>query len=87
MCPLSFVNVPLKPYINGLLAVYELNRVELLRDVFVCAYERSSALYSVARQNLGEPDPFRLRYRDIIKETVAEIVQSKKDKKTAVEAI
>jgi hypothetical protein len=63
LCPLSFVDVPERAYIDGVLAVYELNRIELLRDVFVWAYERSSARYSAVRQSLGEPDPFRLRYR------------------------
>lgn len=36
--------VPERAYIDGVLGIYELNRVELLRDVFVWAYERSSAL-------------------------------------------
>ena len=35
------------------------------------------------RQSLGEPDPFRLRYRTLVAETVAEIVRSGMDKKTA----
>ncbi len=60
LCPLSFVDVPERDYIDGVLAIYELNRVELLRDVFVWACERSSARYSAVRQSLGEPDPFRL---------------------------
>jgi hypothetical protein len=34
-----------------------------LRDVFVFAYERSSAQYRVVRESLGNPDPVRLRYR------------------------
>ena len=63
---MSFVHVPERAYIDGVLAVYELNRVELLRDVFVWAYERSSAGYSAVRQSLGEPDPFRLRYRALV---------------------
>jgi Fic family protein len=33
LSPLSFVDVPQKTYINGLLAVYELNQIDLLRDV------------------------------------------------------
>jgi hypothetical protein len=41
LCPLSFVDVPERAYVDGTLGVYELNRVELLRDVFVWAYERS----------------------------------------------
>ena len=83
LCPLSFVDVPERAYIDGVLAVYELNRVELLRDVFVWAYERSSARYSAVRQSLGEPDPFRLRYRALVAELVAEVVRAGMDKKAA----
>src|SRR6185503_18102958 len=70
-------------YIDGLLGVYELNRVELLRDVFVWAHERSSARYAAVRQSLGEPDPFRLRYRSVMIEIVAEVVRSGMNKKDA----
>ena len=83
LCPLSFVDVPERAYIDGVLATYELNRVELLRDVFVWAYERSSARYSTVRQSLGEPDPFRLRYRALIAEVVASVVRTGMDKKAA----
>lgn len=83
LCPLSFVDVPSPAYIDGILGVYELNRVELLRDVFVWAYERSCARYGVVRQTLGEPDPFRLRYREILKEVVYTIVSKQMDKQLA----
>ncbi len=75
LCPLSFVDVPEEPYAQGILGVYELNRVELLRDVFAWAYERSCARYAAIRQSLGEPDPFKLRYRALIQEAVAEVVR------------
>ncbi len=84
LSPLSFVDVPERAYIDGILGVYELNRIELLRDVFVWAYERSCARYSAVRQSLGEPDPFRLRYRTLVAEIVAEIVRGGMDKKAAV---
>lgn len=87
LCPLSFVDVPEQAYVSGLLGVYELNRLELLREVFIWAYERSSALYSATRQELGEPDPFRLQYRAIIIEIVRGIVRDCMDKQTAVAAI
>ncbi|RME36420.1 MAG: Fic family protein [Deltaproteobacteria bacterium] len=84
LCPLSFVDVPERAYIDGILGVYELNRIELLRDVFVWAYERSCKRYSAVRQSLGEPDPFRLRYRSLLAETVATVVRGGKDKKEAI---
>lgn len=83
LCPLSFVDVPERAYIDGILGVYELNRIELLRDVFVWAYERSAARYSALRRSLGEPDAFRLRHRQLIADTVAEIVRDGMNKKTA----
>jgi hypothetical protein len=83
LSPLSFVDVPERPYIDGILGVYELNRTELLRDVFVWAYERSSARYSAVRRSLGEPDPFRLRYRTLMTEVVAEIVRGRMNRKAA----
>lgn len=87
LSPLSFADVPQKTYINGLLAVYELNQIDLLRDVFIWAYERSCALYSATRQTLGEPDPFRLRYRNLIFETIANVVREQMNKKDAIKSI
>ena len=87
LCPLSFVDVPERAYIDGILGVYELERVELLRDVFVWAYERSCARYSAVSRSLGEPDPFRLRYRTLIAQAVTEIVVGAMDKKAAIATI
>lgn len=84
LSPLSFVDVPERAYIDGILGVYELNRIELLRDVFVWAYERSCARYSAVRQSLGEPDPFRLRYRTQIYEFVSAVVQGQMTKHEAI---
>ncbi len=78
LSPLSFVDVPEQAYADGTLAVYELNRVELLRDVFVWAYERSCQRYIAVKESLPEPDPLRLRYRDALIEVVSEIVRSGK---------
>ncbi len=83
LCPLSFIDVSQEDYIGGLIGVYELNRVEYLRDVFVWAYQRSCAHYSAIRQSLGDPDPFRLRYRTLIGQFVREVVQDKMCKNTA----
>lgn len=83
LSPLSFVDVPENAYVEGLLGVYELNRVELLRDVFIWAYERSCARYSAVRQSLGDPDPFRMRYRTLVAETVAEVVRGGIKRKNA----
>jgi Fic family protein len=76
LCPLSFIDVPQQAYIDAMIGVYELNRIELLRDVFVWAYERSCQQYVAVRQQLIPPDTFRLRYRAELTETVRAIVRS-----------
>lgn len=77
LSPLSFMDVPEKAYVDGMLGVYELNRVELLRDVYLWAYERSCQRYIAVRQSLGEPDPFRLRYREQLMQVVRAVVQKR----------
>jgi len=84
LCPLSFIDVPRNDYIGGLLAVYELNRVDYLMEVFVWAYERSAARYAAVVETLGEPDPFRLRHRRDIGECVREVVLKALSKEDAV---
>ena len=83
LCPLSFVDVPQQQYVDGLLGVYERNRIELLRDVFCWAYERSCARYSAVLQSLGEPDRFRLRHRDLVVRTIRDVVLARMDKAAA----
>jgi Fic family protein len=75
LAPLSFVGVPERAYTDGVIAVYEFNRVELIRDLFVWAYERSCQQYITVRDSLPEPDPFRLKYRAPLREVIGEIVQ------------
>jgi len=75
LCPLTFLDVPEAAYSHATLGVYEMTRVELLRDLYVWAYERSTQEYQVIQQDLAEPDPLRLAYRDLIKQTVREVVQ------------
>lgn len=76
LSPLTFIDVPDQPYIDAMLGVYELRRTELLRDLFVWAYERSAKEYVVIRKSLVEPDPLRLRYRQQFRELVADIVRN-----------
>jgi Fic family protein len=76
LSPLSFIDVPEQAYVEGMLGVYELTRIELLRDVFVWAYERSCQQYVAVKQHLVPPDTFRLRYRNQLTEVVRGIVRS-----------
>ena len=75
LCPLSFVDVPVRAYADGTLAVYELRRIELLRDVFMWAYERSCARYLVVQAATRQPDPIRFRYRDALEAAVGDVVR------------
>lgn len=74
LCPLTFLGVPGTAYGRATLGVYELTRVELLRDLFVWAYERSTQEYLVVKRELTEPDPVRLAYRSLIKRVVRDAV-------------
>ncbi len=75
LAPLSFTDLPRDIYTGALLGVYEMNRIDLLKEVFIWAYERSAARYTAVRQSLGDPDPFRLQYRDALRTVVREIVR------------
>ncbi len=83
LSPLSFVGVPAKRYIEGILSVYELNRVEPMVDIFAWAYEKSAARYMTIRQEVGEQDPVKLHYRDDIKSCLREVVVKKMGKREA----
>lgn len=45
------------------------------------------SLYSTTRKAIGEPDPFRMQYRNAIKQAVGEIVRRGMNKVQAVSAI
>ena len=79
--------MPRQTYIEAMLGVYELNKVDLLKELFLWAYERSVARYAAVRQSLGEPDPFRLRLRAELREAIAEIVRARLDRKDAIARI
>lgn len=86
LCPLTFLDVPEIAYSRATLGVYEMTRVELLRDLYVWAYERSTQEYMVIRQTLAEPDPLRLAWRELIKNTIQEVVlQPERDPLTIIQ--
>jgi Fic family protein len=81
--PLSFAEVPRQTYTEAILGVYELNKLQLFKELFLWAYERSAARYVAVRQSLGEPDPFRFRYRAQLRELIAELIRSRTLRKNA----
>lgn len=76
LCPLTFIDVSEQAYSRAILGVYELTRVELLRDLFIWAYERSTQAYLAIKRDLSEPDPFRLHYRELIKNTINKVIKT-----------
>jgi len=84
LAPLSFTDVPRESYIHAVLGVYELRRTEMLRDVFIWAYERSADRYKAVRQSLGEPDAFRMQYRTQLRDLVGGVVREGLNKKQAI---
>lgn len=75
LCPLSFLDVSPIQYAEAMLAVYENNELALLRELFVWTYERSAKKYHAIRDSLGEPDTFKLRYRQELKDFVARAIR------------
>lgn len=75
LCPISFMDVPEQAYVDGTLGVYEFNQVDLLRDVFIWAYERSCQRYLAVTKTMADPDPLRIRYRETLIRVIQAIVR------------
>lgn len=83
LSPLSFNDVPRGYYSDAILLVYEQNETRLMKNLFLWAYERSAGRYGAIRQSVGEPDPFRLRHREALRELVGEVVRNRLDVESA----
>lgn len=87
LMPLSFIEVPTDAYTEAILGVYELRKVVLLKNLFIKAYESSASRYRAARQVIGEPDQFRIRYREGLYHVVGETIRALMNRKSAFEYI
>lgn len=87
LSPLSFIDVPRSTYTEAMLGVYELNRVDLLRDVFLWSYERSAEKYAAVRQSLGEPDPFRQRHYNALRQVIGDVLRGALDRRATAARI
>lgn len=47
IAPLSFMEMDKAAYVRGLLSIYELRRIDVLKDAFIEGYVRSAGLYDV----------------------------------------
>jgi len=87
LSPLSFTDVQRSLYTDSLLSVYELNDVNLLKDVFLWAYGRSAQQFTAVRQSLGEPDPFRFKHSAALREVVSRVVRGLNNRASAASSI
>lgn len=85
--PLSFVDVSQDIYLKSLLAIYELNDVTLMKELFMWAYKRSAQRYSAIQQSLGEPNLFKLKHRELIQKVIQNVVKSKVRSKSMVKVL
>ena len=74
LAPLSFLDVDRDDYTLAMLGVYERLDVSLAADLFAWTYRRSIDKYRVVRESLGEPDPMRVRYRELLGDAVRRVV-------------
>jgi Fic family protein len=74
LAPLSFVAMNDRDYIDGLLGVYELNNIALLRDAYIAAYRASADNYKTLRAEVASPEKAALSYRDFVKSAIRRCV-------------
>lgn len=79
LCPISFLAMPKRAYTAGLLGVYELNRVEMLRDVYVSSYEQTAHRAHQDKDREVAPDVLELHYRSEIRGFVRDIIRKAQD--------
>ncbi|MBS0357800.1 MAG: Fic family protein [Proteobacteria bacterium] len=87
LCPLSFIHLPNDFYVAGVLGVYELNRIELMRDVFVYAYECSADQYAEVQHVVNYGNSFEFRYRKQMDFIVPKIIRQKMNKREATKFV
>jgi hypothetical protein len=75
LAPLSFEDVPAELLADAERGVVERGRIDLLRDVFLWACERSASLHGGALPAADAPDPFRLRYDRELRAAIGALVR------------
>lgn len=74
LAPMSFFTMNDREYIDGLIGVYELNNVSLLRESYIDAYLASAENYKTIRAEVETPDKAAAVYRDFIREAIRNCV-------------
>ena len=70
LAPMSFLTMDESDYVDGLIGIYELNNVSLLREAYIDAYLTSAENYRTLRAEVETPDKAALVYRDFVRKAV-----------------
>ena len=73
LVPLAFSDVEVRDYMSAMIAIYELQDVGPLRDLYVYSYMRTCAAYDSTVKALGF-DELRVRYRQQRRKIVREVI-------------
>ena len=79
LAPMSFFAVNDRDYIDGLLGIYELNDVSMLREAYIDGYLASAGKYRTLLAEVDDPPSAALAHRDFVKEAVRHCVLRLKD--------
>ena len=74
LAPMSFTTMDDSDYIDGLIGIYELNNVALLREVYMDAYLASAEKYRILRAEVDSPEKAALAYREFVRAAVRRCV-------------
>ena len=74
LAPMSFTAMDDRDYIDGLIGIYEMNNVSLLREVYIDCYVASARNYNVLRAEVDQPKKAALVYRDFVRTAVRRCV-------------
>ena len=74
--PLSFNEINQQDYISAILAVYELNQVSPMVDLYCFSYLRTCQAYDATVESIGF-DPIRVKYRLIRRDLITQIIRHK----------
>ncbi len=74
LAPMSFLTMNDSDYVDGILGVYELNDVSLLRDAYLAAYTTSARNYKILKAEVDVPEKAALTYRSFVRAAVRRCV-------------
>lgn len=73
--PLAFLDVAPAYYAKAMLGVCELRDLTIATELFAWTYRRSIRKYRVVLEAMGEPDAFRMRYREQLTTAIQQSVR------------